>query len=221
MVQRLTHISEDVIEYHSATPHLVTVLGSDGNQTGIILDDDATILYLDPEQMEALTRSNLLGNPIKPYYLTVTERERQCAHYWVPSDIVIVSLFMNWEVAPLRNSVDQTEHPVITHMLKLCSENNIFTNLDKRKQLYAILFHRYAMFSLSARRRKSMPDCTKAEQEFLNINGFNLDDRALYNYIDMNEVDSLDCDSNSAYIEDTCRQGEEYKWAQKRMCQQI
>ena len=221
MVQRLEHISEDVIEYHSATPHLVTVLGSDGTQSGIILDDDATILYLDPEQMEALTRSNLLGNTIKPYYLTVTERERQCAHYWVPCGIEIVSLFMNWNVDILRAGEAQAEHPVIRHMLKLCFENDIFTNLDKRKQLFAILFHRYAMFSLNARRRKSMPDCTKAEQEFLNINGFNLDDRALYNYIDMNEVSSLDCDSNSAYIEDTCRQGEEYKWAQKIMCQRI
>lgn len=221
MVQRLTHISEDVIEYHSTTPHLVAGLGADGAKAGIILDDDATILFLDPEQMETLTRSNLLGNSINPHYLTIAERERQCAHYWVPNDIAIVSLFMNWEVAPLRNSVAQTEHPVITHMLELCSENNIFTNLDKRKQLYAILFHRYAMFSLSASRRKSMPDCTKAEQEFLNINGFNLDDRALYNYIDRNEVSSLDCEENSAYIEDTCRQREEYKWAQKRMCQQL
>lgn len=221
MVQRLKHISEDVIEYHSATPHLVTVLGSDGTQSGIILDDDATILYLDPEQMETLARSNLLENRIKPYYLTITERERQCAHYWVPNDIEILSLYMCWKVNSLRAGEAQAEHPVIIHMLKLCFENDIFTNLDKRKQLYAILFHRCSMFSLGASRWKSMPDCTKAEQEFLNINGFNLDDRALYNYIDMDEVSSLDCEENSAYIEDTCRQGEEYKWAQKRMCQRI
>lgn len=221
MVQRLEYISEDVIEYHSTTPHLVTGLGAAGAKAGIILDDDATLLYLDPERMETLTRSNLLNGPIQPYYLTIAERERQCAHYWVPCDIEIVSLYMNWNVEILRASEAQAEHPVITHMLKLCFENDIFTNLAKKKQLFTILFHRYSMFSLSTRRRKGMPDCTKAEQEFLNVNGFNLDDKTLYNYIDGNEVSSLDCDSNSAYIEDTCRQGEEYKWAQKRMCQQI
>ena len=221
MVQRLTHIPDDVIKCHPTTPHLVMGWGSGVARAGIILDDDATLLYLDPERMEALTRSNLLNSQIQPHYLTITERERQCAHYWVPCDIAIISLYMNWNVEILRAGKAQAEHPVITHMLKLCFENDIFTNLDKRKQLFAILFHRYSMFSISARRWKGMPDCTKAEQEFLNINGFNLDDRALYNYIDMNEVSSLDCDSNLAYIEDTCRQGEEYKWAQKRMCQQI
>lgn len=217
MVQRLTPISEEVVEYHSTTPHLVAGLGADGAQSGIILDDDATLLYLDPEQMETLTRSNLLNNPIQPYYVTIAERER----HWTPTDIDSIGLYMNWNVEILRAGEAQAEHPVITHMLKLCFENDIFTNLDKRKQLFAILFHRYSMFSLSTRRREGMPDCTKAEQEFLNVNGFNLDDRTLYNYIDRNEVLTLDCEDNWARIEGMCRQREEYKRAQERMCQRI
>lgn len=221
MVQRLTHITDDIIECHPTTPHLVIGWGSGVARAGIILDDDATFLYLDPGQIEALTRSSLIHNAIRPNYLTITERERQCAHYWVPTDISIVSLYMNWEVETLRDGVAQVKHPVIAHLLKLCSENNIFTNVDKRKQLYAILFHRYSMFSLSGGRPECMPDCTKAEQEFLNVNGFNLDDKALYNYIDRNEVLTLDCEDNWARIEGMCRQREEYKRAQERMCQQI